>query len=652
MKKLIIATIFLFTLFSNAQNTNTSEKNRITQEEIDLSEYSLDTLANAVVLFESGNTEFKIKNDKIVIETKYFFKIKIFKKEGYDNATFEIPLYNSKNNRETVSNITGFTLNGYEKTYLENSQIFKEKINENWKSVKFTMPNLKEGCIIQVEYVLNSPFKFNLTGWEFQSDIPKKFSQYIASVPGNYIYNRQLKGYLKLKTNSSTVKKNCFRVPGIAGSANCEEIKYEMENIPAFEVEDYMTDKDNFVAKIKFELAETIWFDGTNKKFTTTWEAVDKEFKTDKNVGKQLKKTSYFEKLIPIEIKSLESELERAKAIYSFIQNHFTWNKKNSIFKNVNVKNAFENKIGNVGEINISLINALKSVGLNTQMVLLSTRNNGNATKVHPIISDFNYIIAKIDIDNKTYLIDATEKLIPFGLLPYRCLNGYGRVMDFENDSYWIDIIPNENSKTSINVFLELKEDGSITGKLRKKYFGYDSYFKRKKIISLNEDDSISEFESSFNDLEVINYEVVNKDKKEKPLTEIFEIQIENFENLNTIFLNPYFDEKLDKNPFKLNNRLYPVDFGYPRKYSTTFSLEVPDNYKIESFPKNISLALPENSGSFKLLVRKNEDYKITLSSNLEINKSIYYNFEYNLLKELFSQTINSQKTPIVLKIR
>ena len=136
MKKLIIVTSFLFTSFLNAQNATVSEKNRITQEEIDLVAYSLDTLANAVVLFESGNTEFKLKRDKIVIETHYFFKIKIFKKEGFENATFEIPLYNSDTNFETVSDIKGFTLNDFKKTHLDDSQIFIEKINENWKPTK------------------------------------------------------------------------------------------------------------------------------------------------------------------------------------------------------------------------------------------------------------------------------------------------------------------------------------------------------------------------------------------------------------------------------------------------------------------------------------------------------------------------------------
>ena len=178
------------------------------------------------------------------------------------------------------------------------------------------------------------------------------------------------------------------------------------------------------------------------------------------NIGWQLKKVSFFEDNLPQEIKLLTTDLEKAKAVYSFIQNHFTWNKKYSIFKNVKVKDAYENKIGNVGEINISLINALKAAGLKAELVLVSTRENGFATKIYPVISDFNYVIAKVNIDQKFYLLDATGKLAPFGLLPFRCLNSYGRVMDFENDSYWIDILPYIKSKTQLTAKLILNEDG------------------------------------------------------------------------------------------------------------------------------------------------------------------------------------------------
>lgn len=648
MKKkiiLLILTFNCFFIYSQKEYTFGIPTN----EELTLKIYKLDSTANAVVLFESANTTFTVGIYNVIVSTSFYKKIKIFNKEGFKYATFSIPLYNDKNDKEHVKDIKAITHNNFNKTFLTKSQIFEERVNDRWREVKFTMPNLKDGSVIEVMYTINTPFKFNLTGWEFQSDIPKKYSQFTALIPMNYVYNRSLTGYLKLSINDARIVKKCFSVPGYGSSSDCEKLTYAMENIPVFEEEEYMTTKENFISKIKFELSKTLWFDGTKKKYTSTWKAVDREFKTDKNIGGQFKKASFFKNKIPKEISLLNSDLEKAKAIYVFIQKHYSWNQKYSIFKNVNIKKAYENKVGNIGEINISLINALKFAGIKTELVLLSTRNNGFPTKLHPVISDFNYIIAKVNVGDSYYFLDATNKLLPFGMLPFKCLNHFGRVMDFKNESYWIDIVPSKNSKTKLYVSLTLNEDGTIIGKLRKVKFWYDALNRRKSIENKSEDDIISDFEDNYDNLEVINYTIENKTTINKPLIETFEVLIENFDNSKTYFFNPYFGEKFSKNPFNQKDRLYPVDFGYTRTYSANVILNIPENYTIHTFPKSKSVKLPENGGSFIFLVKSTSDSFI-LSSNIKISKPTFFNFEYKPLKDFFNIIVNTQKIPLEIK--
>ncbi|MDX1827996.1 MAG: hypothetical protein R3342_00485 [Lutibacter sp.] len=648
MKKIaILFTLFTINIFAQKQSDYTFGK--VTNEELNLTKYDKDTTANALVLFDYGNTTFKVKNNRIIIQTKFYKKIKIFNAEGYKYGTEKIPIYNNKSENEEVLSIKAETHNGSTISHLLKGNIYRKKINENWSEVSFTLPNLKKGSVIEYEYTLESPFKFNLTGWYFQSSIPSKVSLYKALIPGNYVYNRKLNGYLKLTKNLASVKKKCFHVPPYMGDSDCEKLTYEMRDIPAFEKEDYMTNEDNFISKIKFELSELRWFDGSNIKYTSTWGAVDKEFKHDRDIGGQFKKTKFFKDKLPKKISSLNSDLEKAKAIYTFIQNHYTWNKKYSIFKGSNVKKAFEIKIGSVGEINISLINALKSAGLNAELVLLSTRENGFPTKIHPVITDFNYIIAKVNINDTYYLLDATDKLIPFGILPFRCLNGSGRVMDFKNPSYWMDIKPNNTSKTQLNVSLKLDNEGNITGKLRKVYFGYDAIDKRKDLLTKTEDDVLSNFESSFDNLEVLDYKLLNQKDIDKPIVENYDIAIDSDSNLQTIFLHPFFDIVVKKNPFKQENRLYPVDYGYPKKAVVNFSLELPENFKIKSLPKSVAYKLQKNGGSFNLITKNHDNKRVTLNSTFSINKPIFYNYEYYSLKELYKLIINTEKTPIVI---
>jgi hypothetical protein len=68
----------------------------------------------------------------------------------------------------------------------------------------------------------------------------------------------------------------------------------------------------------------------------------------------------------------------------------------------------------------------LRAVEIPADPVIISTIDNGMVHPIYPIITKYNYLIVRATIDGKTVLLDATEKDVPFGLLPYRCLNQRG----------------------------------------------------------------------------------------------------------------------------------------------------------------------------------------------------------------------------------
>ena len=621
----------------------------LSRQEAEMTSYANDPEANALVLFESGSVQFVDEVDGIYTKTDFYKKIKIFNSEGYKYATFKIPLYKNSRHTESVLNIKALTHNGTVRVELDKAQIFDDKVTENWSEVKFTLPAITDSSVVEVFYTVKSPFFFNLTGWQFQSDIPKLQSKFKALIPGNFTYNRSLIGSLKLATNSSQIKKRCFNVTGYAQPSDCEDLVYEMKDIPAFVEEKYMTSDKNFKSKIKFELEKTTWFNGVIQNYTTTWDAVDKELKYDKNIGRQFKKSDVVESLIPSEIREIKDELERAKATFYFIQKYFSWNEKYSIFKNVNIKEAVSEKVGNVSEINISLTNALIATKLNAEIVMISTRENGFPTRLYPVMSDFNYIISKVKINDKTYFLDATDKLVSFGILPFRCLNSYGRAIDFQNPSDWIDIIPENPSKNDLLGILKLQENGIITGKIKKLTTLYEAKERREEVTPLSNDAIISKFENNFKNIKVISYKNENLKDIDKPLIEYFEISVENGDINGMHYLNPFFENSKMSNPFKQEDRLYPVDFGYTQSNTILFSLELPPNFKVVSAPESQSLSLEQNAGNFTVKSAI-ESFKVTVKSTFTINKSLFYNNEYASLKELYKQTIAIYNTPLVLK--
>jgi len=646
--KINLLIVVFYSLTSYSQVSKNIKFGQVSQDEIDLKYYAKDSTANALVLYESGDTHFREHSDKILIETKIYKKIKIFNKKGFDHASFSIYLYHNKSGKETLKDLKAVCYNQGTRSVLSPKKIFINKVNERWTETVFTMPNVQAGSVIEVSYTKRSPFKFNLTGWEFQSDIPKIFSEYKASIPGNYTYNRVLTGFQKLKANRSVIKKNCFSVSWSSGTANCEDLLYSMENIPAFVEEDYMTSKENFLSKIKFELKEFLWFDGSTQKYTNTWKAVDKEFRKDKNIGGQLKKEAFFKKKIPATILANTSQLEKAKEVFYFIQNHYSWNHKYQFFKDINIKKSFENKTGNINEINLSLITSLRAAGFNCELVLLSTRKNGKPTMLHPVISDFNYLVGRVTVNNKTYLLDATNKLNKFGILPFKCLNGIGRVMDFKNASFWINLEPSINSKQQIHTSLSLSQEGIISGKTRATNFGYNALDRRTEVGDLSQEDLIDNLENE-NDYEITNYLQKNTEEFEKPFIEELNFILEP-ENPSHLYLNPFFTNRITKNPFKSKERLYPVDFGYKKNYQSNITMKLPDNYVFESIPKTNTYKLPNNSAVFSIIVENKQANRLTMYCELTINKSVFNNKEYSSLKQLLSRMIKSQNEPIVIK--
>ncbi|MFK5878851.1 MAG: DUF3857 domain-containing protein [Flavobacteriaceae bacterium] len=652
MKKIVtILLLFSFCYLSYSQKKNDDyEFGKVTQEELDLTIYEKDTTANAVVLYEYGSSKFIEKGSSIILQTTHYKKVKIFNAAGYKNATIKIKLYYNDRSKEHVNKIKGVTHNGTQVSKLKKSEIFKTKLSDRYNQTSFTLPNVHDGSVIEYYYVVETPFFFRLKGWNFQSSIPKVESVFNAKIPGKFLYNRKMVGTLKLTENKASIKTKCYTVTGDQHIYDCEVLRYSMKDIPAFIEEEHMTATRNFRSRIAFELSEYVQYDGHVKKYTSTWKSVDKDIKRNDDIGGQLNKKSYFENELPSEIFDERSYLKRAKKVYYHIQNHFHWNDYYWNKKNTSVKKAYKEGVGAVDEINLALINALDAAGIDAKLVMLSTRANGVPTKIHPVIAEFNYIIVKIKIGNKSYFLDATDKNLPFGVLPYRCLNGDARVMDFKNGSYWETIKPITTTHKKTFMILTLDDEGVLEGKMRVTHFGYDAIKKRKEIKTKKEDKYLENLEDINEGLEVVSYKSINLNEIEKPLIEEFDLIIEGDGSIgDKFYLYPFFFDRLEENPFKLESRQYPVDFGYSWKSDFALTINIPEGFEVETMPKSKSMALPNKKGYFMFSTTvKNQ--KISLSFKFILDNPYFYSNEYAYLKELYKQMIIIQNEPIVLK--
>lgn len=640
--------IFLLSFFLNtAQQRKKAEFGILDISDRNTTSYPADPEAAGVVLYERGKNYVKVIRGNVRLIKEVHRKIKVFDAKMFNDATVIIPFYESKNGNEKVTKLKAITHNGNLQTYLKEEDVYETNETESWSLKKFTFPNVKDGSILEYTYQIESPFFFYFDGWEFQGTLPKIYSEFVSEMPGNFIYRKSLIGTEKLDINKASLKKYCFSLPGFAQDADCEVGTYVMLDIPAFKKEDHMLASSNYSSKINFELMQYVDFRGIKHMYSKKWSDVDKEFRFNKDLGRQLSYSNFFKNNLPENIMMISDRLEKAKAIYYFIQKHYNWDGKFRILSDIRVKKAFEAKTGNSSEINLSLFNALKAADLTTKIVMISTRDNGIPTQLYPVLSDFNYAVTYLKIDDAEFLLDATDKYTPFGILPFRALNSIGRLLDFKKGSEWFTIVPNSKNLSYVNTQLTIDEDNNIVGKVKETFVGYAA-IKQRKIVSKGD---IRSEKEKLNGIEINDYTNENAYDLEENFSETYQIIFEpemagNDLVFYPLFLNNYFRE----NPFKLESRSYPVDFGHPMNNTYTLSLDLNGKYEINDLPKNKVVRLPDNLGECSVLYSVTNG-KLNVRFTFKLRGYHFSSEKYQSLKDFFNTVVKIQtKEAIILK--
>ena len=246
MKKILVIALTLISIGTSGQKFDLGE---VSIEELKEKQHPKDTSAVAAVLYEKGKTYYEFSSNKgFLLVTEVETRIKIYKKKGYDWANIQLSLYKDGSTREEVyfSNTCSYNLvNGkIEKIKLKSEGIFNEEVNKYNNLVKITMPNIKEGTVIEYKYKRVSPFFNLIKDWNFQSTIPVNYSEYTTIIPEYYAYKTEFKGFLQPKVirerkEASILFNNKSRDQmgaDISTSYNQNEVKY-------FE------DKTNYVLK-------------------------------------------------------------------------------------------------------------------------------------------------------------------------------------------------------------------------------------------------------------------------------------------------------------------------------------------------------------------------------------------------------------------
>lgn len=164
----------------------------------------------------------------------------------------------------------------------------------------------------------------------------------------------------------------------------------------------------------------------------------------------------------------IDSDMDKAKKIYDFILQNIQYSSIDFRQSNLTPQRAsdvYHTRLGDCKDVSTLFAAIGRSAGLDVDLVLINTSNNGEKDIVLPSIN-FNHCIVKLNIENEDLYLELTDPFLPFGALYVTHNNA--RVLD----------IPFDKSKKST---------------LKKMTYnkGFKNLTYRKSTVTIKEDDEL-----------------------------------------------------------------------------------------------------------------------------------------------------------------
>ena len=660
----LLLTCCTFFTWAQKKTSDFEKYGRISVTNLHVKEYDIDKEAGAVILNKRRDLAI-IGNDKssFSLEDHRHSVIHILNKKSYDEATIQIPLYKNDNFEEKIITFKATTYNleneKVVETKLKKTDIIYEKVDKNRIMAKFTMPQVKEGSIIEFDFTTNSEFIMVPDPWYFQSvTVPVLWSEMNFSVPEFFDYRKLQVGYHPTYINETNSGRQNFTVMErrTGGSsersqftANISDYRWVLINIPALKEESYTRSVKNHIARLELLLMtqrDPLQFHN----YTTSWLEVMKDLNQSESFGQKLNTNNNWlgDELKPLYSKAGD-QLEKARSIYAYVRDQYAHTGNSGIYMTENLKSVFKAKKGTTAEVNLLLTAMLRYAGIDANPVVLSTSEHGYAFDYTPMISSMNYVIVQADIQGQRFFLDASKTRMGFNRLPVNCYNGNGRVADATALS--ILFTPDSLKETEIDqYFIFADSTGKWEGNVKKKLGYYKSYALRNKIATSGIDDYLKEVKKNYpENIVVSDLELEALENLDAPMNVNYNIAID-VKDEKIIYLNPTFNEGFKANPFSVENRSYPVEMPYMMSETIVSTIQVPPGYVVDEIPKQARVLLDDSGQNYFEYLISVSGNVISFRNTLKLTKTLFMPEEYTSLRVFFAEIIKKQKEQIVLK--
>ena len=598
----------------------------VSKEELAMSDDPSNPGAAAIILYREVNSD-----DVKSIETQYV-RIKVLTDEGRKYADIEIPYLGKA---AEIADIRARTVRPDGTPLDFQGQIF-DRIAVKARKIKvqvkaFTLPEVQKGSILEYSYTIRyrgkpPDFLKHPSSYEFSKSVA------IPSVTWT------LREQLFTRRARFTVRQFAGvpfywvvqNVPQGAQPRNLtpETIVLEMENVPAFQEEEFMPPEREVKGWVGFyymlgpESVASYW--------RGLGSAVAQRLARYLGDPKRLKP-------VVAEISPDGDEPERRlRKLYARVQQirYLSYEpdkteqqvKREGFKENKNVEDVLRHGYAYADEINLVLVALARSAGFESAPVRVKSRDTGFFMSEFLNANQLDASIVWVRAAGKDYFLDPASRYCPFGMLPWEETATRGIVLvegpnpittNQTNGSFDVMVtVPNVSSAAAVvqrSAQLHLSPEGQADGTVTVKFIGEEA--RERRVIGLNADET---FRNKRLEEEVKKWlpaaatvelkGAFNWDQTEQPLAADFSVRIPDYAastGRRLIFRAALFENQA--NAFKSARRAQDVYFAHAFQEVDEVVWTPPAGYRVANTPEkkqaprifgNYSMAVESSGGA------------------------------------------------------
>ncbi len=612
--------------------------------------------ANATILYRKQFIYFEDTSDNTVIQkAEIYERIKIYNRDGFDQATKFITLYSN----EKISDLQAVTFN-YEDNEIVKSNFKKDSIveivnNSRINTSKYILSNLKEGCIIEFKYILESECCFT-SNIPLQMDIPIKRLDVRLIIPDSLnfetIFNPNSSIVPKIERSKRIREDNSNTNVGNAKIGQNKDgiseniIIITNTDVPAIKEEPF-ADVESYRAKLSLMPNQSKIEE--EKDLASNWNEISRSIYSSPEFKDQLDQSDLFEEDLKTVLNGTESDYEKAAILYNFIKLKMKWNGIDGYSTKLGIRKAFNIGAGNTADINLTLLSLLRYAGLNANPVLINTLNNG--VPKNPSKNAFNYVLCAVDIDNNYLFLDATDEFSSPNVLPLKALTGKGLIIKEEGASQWIDLTPKRSSAKKVDINVKINTDLSISGIVKSQYTDYLAANYRNQVKTYTKKDLVNSIKKNNSGLGIYDFKSISESDYRNTVKQSFDFTGNSIirKTGDKLYFSPILFLEPEGNPFNEDTRNHPIDFKYPIENEYKINIAVPRGYKVEYLPKNDIIRFNNNDGEFTYLARE-VGSMLQFILTLKLNKTLVLQEEYQNIRQFYQSILDKKQEEVILK--